>query len=119
MFNIDVLALSECTWGCPDTGKIGVSIPYQPNIEIMQYTGLKDKNGKEIYEGDIVEYNVDNKFIDIILVKWGKVEFSFLRKYKRFRNKGWQRTTYQGIDKYGKVIGNIYDNPELLESEGK
>lgn len=81
----------------------------------MQYTGLKDKNGKEIYEGDILEYRVGS-FVDTILVKWGKVEFSFLKKTKVSPTKvKWKRGTYQGLHKYGTVVGNIYENPELLE----
>lgn len=78
---------------------------------IMQYTGLKDKNGKEIYEGDIIKYDTID-FITYNLVKWGKVEFSFLKKQL---DGTIHRTTYQGLSKYGEVIGNIYENPTLWE----
>jgi len=73
-----------------------------------QYTGLKDKNGKEIYEGDILR---DEKG------QYGKVFYktstaSFAVNWKM---RDGSYTTDECF--YGMVIGNIYENPELLESE--
>ena len=84
--------------------------------EIMQYTGLKDKNGKEIYEGDIVKGYIPemaNEPERKGLVKWGLygwiVDFK-LPKYKT----GIGIVGFCSFYNY-EVIGNIHTNPELLE----
>lgn len=95
--------------------------PKWSNATIMQYTGLKDKNGKEIYEGDIV------------LDQWTHYDTKFKRHEVRFGQHETSRDYYASTA-YGwfirgkgsltsdlaiqiEVIGNIYENPELLESE--
>ena len=68
-------------------------------IAIMQYTGLKDKNGKEIYEGDIVKS--DYYHFNRITVEWN--------------TEHWHPFSYQYGARHFEIIGNIYENPELCE----
>ncbi len=81
---------------------------------IGQYTGLKDKNGKEIYEGDIVR----TKYMDKTFIVW--VEYS--DEYAEFVTKCKEILFFdEPLSDIGRadreVIGNIYDNPELLEED--
>jgi uncharacterized phage protein (TIGR01671 family) len=81
----------------------------QSDGEIMQYTGLKDKNGKEIYEGDIVFNDADkNKYYEII---WDNENAGF-----SLGDGGMWLQTYQ-LPVFWEVIGNTYENPELLTKE--
>lgn len=78
--------------------------------ELMQYTGLKDKNGVEIYEGDVIKSlnYLGNRDITPIII--GVVEY-------RLGGFGIEKGLYLGAYQQEdiEVIGNIYENPELLE----
>lgn len=76
------------------------------SFELMQYTGLKDKNGKEIYEGDIVSFK-DTKYEVIFHKSWGSFCVSALNFIQC-------SPFYSESTKY-EVIGNIYENEELLK----
>lgn len=80
--------------------------------ELMQSTGFKDKNGKEIFEGDIVDYK-DRK----ALVSWHGSYASFIYRFVdelQKRNAEWNPLylAYMRCE----VIGNIYENKELLDA---
>ena len=77
------------------------------DVELMQSTGLLDKNGQEIFEGDIVHaYSEDARLI-------GAIEY-FDNAYCIKTKNGVYNSHWTNAEYY-EVIGNIYENPELLE----
>lgn len=89
---------------------------YYDEIDIMQYTGLKDKNRKEIYEGDILSIKIYSG--DKVIVE-GKTVVEF--KDGCFGVIWGHDKAFLSLNSFFKakfeVIGNIYENPELLRSE--
>lgn len=113
---------------------LGVAIPvrdirdegyftFMPNSDVMQSTGLTDKNGKEIFEGDIVRFSSTWEGGQLI----GQVildEYNDGEQYRDYTHLGWvvryrigtckDSRTLPDIRKYSEVIGNICQNPDLL-----
>lgn len=100
------------------------------DVELMQFTGLKDKNGKEIYEGDIVKTKfwsknkevakfIEKEFIGEVQY-WGESHGAYHLQEGDFTGAGgipleWACHKNDGWKIYGEIIGNIWENPELLK----
>ena len=91
---------------------------FNGRIELMQYTGLKDKNGKEIYEGDIVRLWESVGAIGDLRREYAyPLPVEYCELWAQFVVADRQNKLQFGIwQNFGavEVIGNIYDNPELL-----
>ena len=115
----DEFVISENTIGyewCNEGGG-GIEFRDKENISLMQFTGLLDKNGKEIYEGDVVKM-LDEYIDHYTLYSNHKIEFGS----GTFRlengvplsdcldeNSDFERCEFE-------IIGNVWENPELLEA---
>ncbi len=104
-------------------------------IALMQYTGLKDKNGKEIFEGDIVKTTVGRHLWWYLVTtdsNFGGNNLYLITRYRNFRhidvedeiewgdffvNECRDTLTEYNANKNLEVIGNIYENPELLKEK--
>lgn len=93
--------------------------PYVDETTVGQYTGLKDKNGKEIYEGDII--SVNGKYPKLIryIDEWASYCLANLTDLDcDLKTRYWQQVSpcwWTDYKREIKVIGNVYDNPELLK----
>ncbi len=106
-------------------GSIGFGIQVAPET-VGQYTGLPDKNGKRIFEGNIVKFNDTSfgySYIGFVCFHKGSycIQYKFINQDKLHqigKTTEWQDMHASGTITYEyEVIGNIHDNPELLEVE--
>jgi hypothetical protein len=92
-------------WGWYEDERLRFQVDPE-DCELMQFTGLLDKQGKEIYEGDILKLKDGFPFEPIITVSYEAPKFIFRSNTHEL----YQETSAM------EVIGNIYENPELLEA---
>ncbi|EPC59550.1 hypothetical protein Lpp14_13724 [Lacticaseibacillus paracasei subsp. paracasei Lpp14] len=105
--------IDDHIWVTADDGKNGIEL-IDEEAHLMPYTGLHDKNGREIYEGDIVRTGTDNigdpdPMIGQVIMREG----SWLIENEKMQ---------EAIELFSEitsreVIGNIFENPELLEGK--
>jgi uncharacterized phage protein (TIGR01671 family) len=103
MFDVSDILFSEAEVGVWLDDQNAEALPWDENLVLMQYTGLKDKNGTPIFEGDLVKRHKYWKGTHVI-VSWEEKNAGFWPFCKA--------NSY--ADKHYEVIGDIYSNPELL-----
>lgn len=111
----EIYGVEEINWFNGEFDFIGDGITFKRDandVELMQSTGLKDKNGQEIFEGDIVDYKGRKA-----VVKWHGSYASFIYRFVdelQGRKSEWDPLylAYFRVE----VIGNIYENKELLDA---
>lgn len=106
---IDVLALTSGPWS--SEGRVGVSIPHQPSVHVLQYTTAKTQDGTKIYDQDVLRDGADDW-----LVYWCSVRLSW-------RAKSLDDSTVrpyllgQFITSFNVTnIGSIYEHPKLNDA---
>lgn len=120
MLDVEKIDFDDCYYGGEMYVNTTNGSDYWNNelYSLMQYTGLHDENGKEIYEGDIVKFRFKTDrdvYPDIV----GYIEYQ--STFSAFKIMSWQGSFKIDITefKFVKVIGNIYENKELLNETNR
>lgn len=118
MYNPDEVMVGDGNIWIIDEDSVAGDWIVNNDIHLMQSTGLKDKNGKEIFEGDILTNGID--IVDVrnhetlgfyTLVNGREVFFGHETSIEEFEE------DIEGFTEIAEILGNIYENPELLEME--
>lgn len=100
---------TDCIIGPFDWNKLP-NFLYPDNFTLLQYTGLNDSKGNEIYEGDIVEYSGSLMYV----IEWDDLYMKF--KASTITNQDGMYELTTGELKQSNIIGNIFKNSEILNN---
>lgn len=115
----EMIDVDEIHWFNGELDIIGDYITFvrkADEIELMQSTGLKDKNGKEIFEGDILGIETDEGILNVN-VFWDEKHALFMFESEIHNEKEVLAELVEDNTYPFEIIGNIYENTELLEVE--
>ena len=84
------------------------------DVILMQSTGLVDKNGKEIFEGDILAFETDDEVINVKIF-WDEKHALFMFGSEKYNEEEPLAELVEANTYPFEIIGNVYENPELLE----
>lgn len=111
----EVMVSNGDIWIIDEDGVAGEWI-VNNDLSLMQSTGLTDKNGKEIFEGDILNIETDEENVRVE-VSWDSKHALFVFESKKYNEKEALGELFEDNSYPFKIIGNIHTNPELLEVE--
>lgn len=116
VLTLDIIDKKALVENNDDPGKLLRGYANISEIELMQSTGLKDKNGTEIYEGDICRWTDPEAFegeiiSDIFVVRYSDEYLKWIGE----NNNSYDDLYDFSDDRELELIGNIYENPELLD----
>lgn len=116
MYDLDATIVEDTiksAWIREPLGILGETFEVIPET-VGQYTGIKDKNDIEIYEGDIIETFFADDPVSHIVIRFMDCMFGFSsvdKKYTYFS----QLKKYEIKEYNFRIVGNIHDNPELID----
>lgn len=111
----EVMVGDSCIWIFDEDSESNEWI-VNNDLSLMQSTGLTDKNGKEIFEGDILNIETDEEN-ERVEVSWDSKHALFVFESKKYNEKEALGELFEDNSYPFEIIGNIHTNPELLEVE--
>lgn len=115
----EMYLVDEINFDCGEFESIGDGITFlrrADKVELMQSTGLHDKNGKEIFEGDILAIETDEGILNVNIF-WDSKHALFMFESKKYNEEDLLAELVEDNTYPFEIAGNIYENPELFEVE--